>query len=106
MFQIFKKVLAQGGGSNPPGLNINPPPGLPQDLFTLLDNITTFLLTIVAPLAGIMILWAAFQMLTAAGDPGKFTTGKRTIIYAVVGLGLVILSKGITAIVKDLLGTP
>ncbi len=106
MFSLIKEVLAQGpgGGSTPPTLNINPPGGLPTNVCVLLDNITDFLFLVVAPLAGLMILWAAFQILTAAGDPAKFTTGKRTIIYALIGLGVVILSKGIVAIIVSLLG--
>ena len=103
-------VLAQGTttGSNPPysgsGLSIEPPVGLPTSVCALLDNVTDFLFLVIAPLAGLMILWAAFQILTASGDPEKFATGKRTIVYALIGLGVVILSKGIVAIVTGLLG--
>lgn len=106
MFSLIKEVLAQGVGQNPSsgGLNINPPGGLPTNVCTLLSNITDFLFLVVAPLAGLMILWAAFQILTAAGDPAKFATGKRTIVYALIGLGVVILSKGIVAIIVSLLG--
>lgn len=106
MFSLIKEVLAQGVGQNSPsgGLRINPPGGLPTDVCALLDNITDFLLLVVAPIAGLMILWAAFQILTAAGDPTKFATGKRTIVYALIGLGVVILSKGIVAIITGLLG--
>ena len=95
-------------GGNPPvvgtGLNIQPPTSLPQDVCALIDSVTKFLFLIVAPIAGLMILWAAFQILTAAGDPAKFATGKRTIVYALVGLGVVALSRGIVAIVVGLLG--
>jgi len=111
MFSLISHVLAQGtttGGSPPSGsgggLSITPPAGLPTDVCTLLANVTDFLLLVVAPLAGLMILWAAFQILTAAGDPTKFATGKRTIVYALIGLGVVILSKGIVAIIIGLLG--
>ena len=109
MFSLAQKVFAQVVGENPSGLQINPPtlPGgqvLPDSICALLNNITDFLLLIVAPLAGLMILWAAFQILTASGDPAKFATGKRTLVYALVGLGIVILSDGIVDIVIGLLG--
>ena len=106
MFSLAQKVFAQVVGENPPssGLNINPPGGLPTNVCDLLTNITNFLFLVVAPLAGLMILWAAFQILTASGDPAKFDTGKKTIVYALIGLGVVILSKGIVAIITDLLG--
>ncbi len=106
MSSLINSALAQVAGSNPTGggLQINPPSGLPTDVCALLNNITDFLLLVVAPLAGLMILWAAFQILTASGDPAKFATGRRTIVYALIGLGVVILSKGIVAIITDLLG--
>lgn len=109
MFSLFKKVFAVADDTlkNPPssGLNINPPGGLPTNVCVLLDNITNYLFLIVAPLAGLMILWAAFQILTASGDPAKLDTGKKTIVYALIGLGIVILSKGIVAIITGLLGS-
>ncbi len=106
MFSFLKQVFAQQVEQNPPsgGLIINPPAGLPTNICDLLSNITDFLLLVVAPLAGLMILWAAFQILIAAGNPIKFATGMRTITYALIGLGVVILSKGIVAIIIDLLG--
>jgi len=111
MFSLINSALARVVGTNPTGLQINPPtlPGgqvLPDSICALLNNITDFLLLIVAPLAGLMILWAAFQILTASGDPAKFATGKRTLVYALVGLGIVILSEGIVAIVIGLLDQP
>lgn len=105
MYKIFKYVFADGpGGGTTSGLNIQSPGNLPKDVCALLTKISDFLLLIVGPLAGLIILWAAFQILTAGGDPAKFATGKRTLIYALVGLSIVILSKGIVAIVAELLG--
>jgi len=106
MFSLIQKVIAvtDTTGSNPTGLNIKAPGTLPTDVCTLLTKISDFLFLIVAPLAGLVILWAAFQILTAGGDPAKFATGKRTLVYALVGLGIVILSDGIVDIVIGLLG--
>ncbi|OGY58133.1 MAG: hypothetical protein A3E61_01520 [Candidatus Colwellbacteria bacterium RIFCSPHIGHO2_12_FULL_43_12] len=107
MFPLINKALAQlgsGSGSGSGGLVINKPNFLPDDICVLLDNVTRFLVTLVIPIAGLMIIWAAYQILTAGGDPAKFSTGRRTIVYALVGLGIVIISRGLVAIIIDLLG--
>jgi hypothetical protein len=86
-----------------------PGEGLPNPLKfktveDLLDGIADFLLTISIPVATIMIIYGAFQILTAAGDPEKFKTGKQTILYAVIGLAIILLFKVIMALIKNLLG--
>lgn len=110
MFSLIKKVFAVADDTfkNPPspGFVINPPKALKDvpNLCVLLDNITRFLQIVVIPLAGLMIIWAAFQILTASGDPAKFATGKKTIVYALIGLGVVILAGEIVDIITGLLG--
>ena len=51
-----------------------------------------------------MVIYGGFQILTAGGTPEKFTTGRKTILYAVIGYGIIIISKGVTLILKQLLG--
>jgi hypothetical protein len=70
----------------------------------LLDRITSFLIDISAPIVTIMILIGAFKMLTAGGDENKFKEGKKTITYAVIGMTIVLISKGIALVIKDFLG--
>jgi hypothetical protein len=36
-----------------------------------------------------LISWGAFVMITAAGDPGKFSDGKKKIVAAVIGFAIV-----------------
>jgi hypothetical protein len=70
----------------------------------LVDKIIDFLIQLSAPVVTIMILVGAFKMLTAGGNTDKFKEGKKTITYAVIGLAIILISKGITSIVKDFLG--
>ncbi len=85
------------------GLPIQPPPGIPTDVNQLINNITTWLLTIVAPIAALMILYGAFLILTAAGSSERYESGKKTILYAVIGLVIVIISKALVSIVTQVL---
>jgi hypothetical protein len=67
-------------------------------------NVTNFLFTYIAiPLATIMVLVGAFQMMTSAGDPEKFSQGRKTLIYAAIGFAVAILASGITSLITNVL---
>ncbi|MEK7520756.1 MAG: hypothetical protein AAB560_01630 [Patescibacteria group bacterium] len=70
----------------------------------LIDNIAGYLILIAAPIAVLMILFAAFQIMSAGGNEERVTKGKKTILYAVIGFAIILISKGITMIVQQLLG--
>lgn len=70
----------------------------------VLDSIMTYLIMIGAPIVAIMVIYGGFQILTAGGEPEKFTTGRRTILYAVVGFAIILSAKGVTLILSQLLG--
>ena len=55
---------------------------------------------IAMPLATIMILVGAFQLITSAGNPEKVSQGRKTIMYAAIGFILALIAGGITDIIK------
>jgi hypothetical protein len=95
-------AFAQGGTgqitlTNPLGNNCN-------DLTCPAQAVINFLFTIAIPLCAIMVLVGGFQMLTAAGDPAKFSTGRKTILYAVVGFAVILVAGGVATLIKNMLG--
>lgn len=89
--------------------NINSPVTLPNPIsatsFTqVVANITSFLIEIAIPLTAIMALVGGFQMITAAGNPEKFSAGRKTLTYAAIGFVVVLLASGVAAIIKNFLG--
>lgn len=70
----------------------------------LATRIAGYFYMIAVPVSIIMILWGAFQMLTAAGEPEKIQTARKTIIWALVGLGIAMIAAGLLALIKELLG--
>lgn len=52
----------------------------------------------------IMIIWAGFLFVTAAGDPAKITTAKKAAIWAVVGIAVGLLAFSAYTFVKRVLG--
>ena len=115
------RVFAQGSGSNQPGSGRAPgdpsadsiiefkPPIEDKDLLSLIQRLTRVFALEVAPIIMItMILYGAFRMLTAAGDPDAFAVGKKTIVYSVLGYIVVLLIAtvvNIDELLKDILST-
>ena len=70
----------------------------------LMVRVAYYLFILSIPIVSIMILWGAFLMLTAAGDPGKIQKGKDTIKWAIWGFVAVILAGGVATIIRELIG--
>jgi len=72
-------------------------------LLTVVQAVASFLLFIAAPLCGIMVIVGGFQMMTAAGNPTKFSNGRKTLIYAAVGFVIVLFASSIVPLLKNIL---
>lgn len=55
-------------------------------------------------LAPILIIYAGFMLLTAAGEAAKINKAKQIILWTVMALVVVILAKGLPSIVKGMIG--
>jgi len=89
-------------GSGQPPISIKNP--LQAENFSeLINKIANWLLVLGAPVLTLMIIIGAFQILSAAGNPEKVKTGRQTITWAIVGYALLLISTGITALIKNVL---
>jgi len=68
-------------------------------------QVSNFLLLIAVPLTAIMALVGGFQMITAGGDPEKFSKGRKTLMYAAIGFAVVLIAGGVASIIKNFLGS-
>lgn len=59
-----------------------------RDVSSYLANIVSFLLMVVGVLSVVMIIVAAIRITTSAGDSNKLTSGKNTLLYAIIGLAV------------------
>jgi len=98
------KAFAQrtGGGDESPSQLLPNPLGA-QTIPDVLCRIGGWLFTIAIPLTAIMIIIGAFQIMFAGGNEEKVTTGKRTIIYTVVGFAIILSATGIIYVIQELL---
>ena len=70
----------------------------------LIDAIIKFIFYIAVVVTPLMIIIGAFYILTAAGDPKNIGTGKNVIIYTLVGLAIILLARGLIAMIESLIG--
>lgn len=97
---ILKVAHAQGGEVV---ITLPNPLAPASNLFELLTAIINALRVYIAPpILGLVVMYGAFQMLFAAGDPTKFAIGKKTILYAVIGYAIILIANGVALIIQDL----
>jgi hypothetical protein len=70
----------------------------------LIDAIIKFIFYIAIVIVPLMLIIGAFYLLTAAGDPKKIGTGKNVIIYTLIGLVVIMLARGLIAVIESVIG--
>jgi hypothetical protein len=68
-----------------------------------IEKIISFILWIAGAILPIIIIIAGFLFLTSGGDPEKVRTAKRMIFWAVIGLAIISLAKGIISLIESVI---
>jgi len=100
------KIFAQGtpgAGGYPGTVELSNPLGT-KTFIGIINNVLNYLIYISVPILALMILVGGFQILTARDNPEKITKGKTTIMYAVIGFVIVLISKGVALILLKIIG--
>lgn len=71
---------------------------------TAITKIAKFALSIVGPLATIMIIVAAYLYMTGGGNEAQIKKAHQTLTWALIGIGIVVLAQGADLLVKSILG--
>jgi hypothetical protein len=74
-------------------------PGAGTDLRTIIGRIIQLVLSFLAALAVIIIIYAGFKWMTSGGDEGKIDEAKKTLRNAVIGLVIIMASWAIVTFV-------
>lgn len=75
----------------------------PGELEELIDTVIDWVFTIVMGLAILFIILAAFFYITAAGNPETIGKGKTMLIYALVGIAVALLARGLPLLIRAFL---
>lgn len=60
------------------------------DLIRLLDHVKNGLVYLMSLAVAAMLIWGAFVIMTAAGNPAKFTAGRTILTNALIGFLIVV----------------
>jgi hypothetical protein len=74
-----------------------------QSVPELITSIIRILLLLIASAAVIMIIVGGFQMVLHNGEPARLAKAKGTVIWAIIGLVVALMSFSIVAIIQSLL---
>ena len=102
---IFASKANAGGASAGWGANDKQPNGVPTDLEATVMNITNWILGFVFLIAVLMIIFGGVMYLTSAGSQDATDKAKKTIMYALIGLAVVLLAWVLISTLTSLLGT-
>lgn len=69
----------------------------------VVNSIINYAMYIAIPLSIIFIIYGGFQILFAKDDAKKVATGGKAILWAAIGFGIIITSKGLALIVTSIL---
>lgn len=90
------------------GLAAEPPFSMPSqanfDIWTQLSTILNWFFNALIFIAAIMIVYSGWQYVTAAGDTGKTGKALNTLIYALIGVAIALLAKGLIYVVVNYFG--
>ena len=75
-----------------------------NDFEALLNIVIDFIFWIGMALAPVMFIVAGLLYVTAAGNPQKTEQAKKIIIYTVIGLVVLLLARGLTEVLKSVIG--
>jgi len=81
------------------------PPTAPEvNVIDVLHSITNWLFGILLIVAAIAIIIAAYFFITAAGDPDKTKTARNFVLYALIGVLVGFVAKGLVVLVGRIVG--
>ena len=74
-----------------------------NSIMELVAQIADWLLKIGLVISTIIILWAAIVFMTSGGNTERVTTARKTLWYAIIGLTILLLAKGVTLLIQNFL---
>lgn len=94
---------ATGGTGGKSGGTQIPNPLSCGDFPCIADKILGSLRIIAIPIVAIFIFYAAFLFVTAGGNEDRIKQARSTLLYTVIGYGLILIAGSIAALVNNVL---
>jgi len=98
LFSLTSISFAQyGGAAEAPNITV--------DIWSLLTRALNWLFGIVIAIAAIMLVWSGLSYVTSAGNADKMKVALNTLIYALIGVAIALLAKGLVYMVCTFVNT-
>jgi hypothetical protein len=78
----------------------------PEDIIRIIERVAGWLFAILLAVALVFILIAAYQFLTSGGDPVRVQNARQNLMYALIGIAVAFLARGLVMLVRFVLGVP
>ncbi|MBI1984855.1 MAG: hypothetical protein HYS60_01950, partial [Candidatus Wildermuthbacteria bacterium] len=69
----------------------------------VINTAANWIFTIFVIVAVLFIILAAFQFVTSGGDAAKVGEARQKLIWAIVGIAIAVMSRGLPAVIRNLL---
>lgn len=102
---LAASLTALAGDAAAQGTPITNPLGEGATFAKLLGRIIGFANSLLAPLSTIMVLIGGLLYITAGGNQERLTSARKTLLWALVGIAIVLLSSSACIIISNVLGT-
>lgn len=99
MLTLPSSVFAERLISDP-----NKVPNSANDILVFINRVKNIALGLVGLVILVMVIYGGFLYMTSGGNEDRMAKAKQTLIYAFIGLALVVLSYGIVFFVVTALG--
>jgi len=96
---IYNIPRSTGG---PGGTLINPFKA--KSVGEFIETLISFIFWASLGIVPLMIIIAGFYFMTSGGDPEKVRTAKRIFVWTMIGFLIVLLARGLIAVIKKILG--
>jgi len=71
---------------------------------SILTKALNWVFGIVIFIAAIMLIWAGFTYITSSGDADKMKRALNSVVYALIGIGIAVLAKGLVYMICVFVG--
>jgi len=99
---LILPTIALAGLTQPP----QPGQGVAIDPCAIFNLTLNFIWPIFIGIAVLIFIYAGFLFLTAAGEPGKVSTARHALIWAIVGLAVALLAYSMVVIITNFINPP
>jgi hypothetical protein len=83
------------------GGNCNTSPATEPKVGSVLANVLNIISVVAGIIAVVMIIISGVKFITSQGDAGKVASARSTVIYAVIGLVIVVISQALVFFIVD-----